>query len=466
MDNEGKILKKIMISDAMKNVTKICSGNIMGQIISVISLPIITRIYGAEIMGIWATIYALASIVITYCDLGLTQTLMICDEDEVPEIYSFIQTISIIICLISSIVFFVFYLLNDNFIYAITVALFVFLYSFTLRQVQCCYTWLNRNKEYDILMKNPLVNYGSVAIVSILLGVLGFIKYGYFIGITVGQIATLIHMKKFISEGIYSFKLKSGRKIIKKYINFIKFQMPSGITVSLRQQLPNLLIGNLYGNTILGYFSISQKILSVPVTFIGQALGKVFYQKCAEIKKSGKDIGHFLYKNISRAMLFGSIPMLLFAAFGDAATVFFFGSEYSVGGVICRIIVFRSFFTFLSSATQGCDIVIEKQQYTLINSSLQTLFASFGVIISYYLYNNIYICAIFMTISFIICEITYYAKLFSALRYPFQKYIIHVIIFLCLIFAFSCLLRWLFINLTLLTKWDILEWCKTFLVFP
>ena len=56
MGKKVSMQKKLKISPALRNVVKISGGTILGQAISIVTLPIITRMYGAEIMGIWATI--------------------------------------------------------------------------------------------------------------------------------------------------------------------------------------------------------------------------------------------------------------------------------------------------------------------------------------------------------------------------------------------------------------------------
>lgn len=43
---------KLFKSKNLQNVMKISGGTILGQLISIVSLPIITRMYGAEVMGI------------------------------------------------------------------------------------------------------------------------------------------------------------------------------------------------------------------------------------------------------------------------------------------------------------------------------------------------------------------------------------------------------------------------------
>ena len=71
------IIEKLKLTNNKKSVAKISTGTIAGQIISVITLPIITRIYGAEILGLWALMNSITLIINSFSDLGLTNSLMI-----------------------------------------------------------------------------------------------------------------------------------------------------------------------------------------------------------------------------------------------------------------------------------------------------------------------------------------------------------------------------------------------------
>lgn len=458
-------MKKIQLSNRMRNVAKISSGTALGQIISIVTLPVLTRIYGAEVMGIWATIYAVASIVITFSDLGLSQALMIGEEDEVESIYRFVSSVSLVISIISAVAVSGYKIIfaQMDFKEGVIFGAFIFVYGFALRQVQTCYTWLNREQKYSVLMKNPIINFSTVAIIAIALGLVGFKEYGYYIGMTMGQVLTLFHMKRFLPRKMFSFDICNGKQIMHKYNEFIKFQMPTQITVQVRQQIPNLLIGALFGNTMLGYFSISQKLLSIPVTFIGQSLGKVFYQTLAEMRRKGQNLAEFVYRNLWRAMKIAFIPMVLLAAYGDAAIVMFFGDEYVVGGIICRIIVFRSFFTFVSTATQGLDIVINRQKLAMMTCIYQTVLASLSVILSYYITGNVYVCALLMTISFIVIQVWYFCKMFSVMNYSIIKYLKSITISVVGILICSLIMRHLFIFVADIVPWDFLKWLSGFL---
>ena len=430
------------ISESLKNVTKISGGTAIGQVISIVTLPFITRIYGAEVIGIWTVVTSCSNIVTNICDLGLSNSLMICKDEKISKLYSIVTKLSFAISIICGAVICLYYILvNSNVTYAFTVGVFSALYAFLLRWVNISATILNRNKEYNILMFNSILRFSVVAIVSIVLGIAGFKSFGYYVANVLGQLITVWHMMRCLPKFVVHNRFEEYVKIIKQNVNFIRYQMPASITVTLRTDLPNLLISGLFGNEILGYFSISQKLLTIPTTFLGQSLGKVFYQKLAEMKRKGQDIGKFVEKNINRGMIIALIPMTLLAAFGDVAVVLYFGSEYVIGGVICRIIVYRSLFNFISSATQGLDIVLDKQQYVLYTCLSQTILAILSVLCGFYLFNDIYITSILLVITFIVVQIIYFYKMYNVMELNSLRYVRNALLIIIVMFLVSSILR-------------------------
>ena len=457
---------KINLSGRMKNVAKISSGSVMGQIISIVTLPVITRIYGADIIGGWTAIYAISSILVYLCDLGLSQAIMVEEDEKIERLYQIITTVSLVLSIVSMVPVFLYYrfAMHQSMSEAVINGLFVVVYTFTFRQAQTCYTWLNREKQYNILMKNPVINYSAAAAVSVVLGVAGMKQYGYYIGTTLGQVITLIHMKRRLPKRMFCFSWNETRAAAVEHAEFVKYQMPAQITAQLRHQLPNLLIGSLFGETMLGYFSISQKLISIPINFIGQALGKVFYQTLAELKRTGRDVAAFVERNMTRSMKILFVPMILFAAFGDAAIVMFFGAEYAIGGTISRIMVFRGCFTFISTALTGIDIVLQKQKYSMLTCVFQTIFASLGVIVTYYSTQNIYVCTFVIVAVFIVAQMWYFGRMYRFLNLEQKRYYKNMSLLLAAILICSYILRWGFCGAAELTGWSFLLWLKGFMV--
>ena len=76
------IIKNNKTSPIYSNLTKIFTGTAIGQGLSVLFLPIATRLYGAEYYGDLALFVAMSSIILSFLGFGLSSAIMTADSDE------------------------------------------------------------------------------------------------------------------------------------------------------------------------------------------------------------------------------------------------------------------------------------------------------------------------------------------------------------------------------------------------
>lgn len=444
----NKFIEKIKSSESIKNVSKITSGTMLGQIISFIVVPIYTRLYGASIMGTWTLFTSIANIIVVFSDLGMKNAIMVEEKDEdTVELYTVITTITLVISLISSLAILGFYTAfpdRGDGLPAWLIALFVLVLAITTQQTQTCYTWLNKKSEYSILMKNPVVNNLSAAIIIIVLGLLGYIRYGYYIGTMLGQIITLVHMRVRLPKQFITFDPKSYIKVFKKQKHFIMYQLPASAVAQIKNQMPTFLIKGFFGSEMLGYYSISLKYLTLPINLLALSIGRVYYQTTSKMRREGeslRSIGLYSLKNITRAMKVAYLPMIGIIGFGDLACVILFGNDFLVAGNIMRIIAFNCFFLFIATATNGLAIVIDKQKYILWCGIIQLIGYLVGIPFGYYVFNSIYVSCLTMTITFILAQVIYFSAMFKFTDVDWKKYVLGVIRSISIILAISFVIR-------------------------
>lgn len=448
------MLKKIInnLSDNKKNVAKISTGTLTGQIISMITLPIIARIYGAEVIGIWALILSISTLGSSFSDLGLTNSIMIEDEENVEITYTVITTIVTFISIILSIIITIIFSKYVRTIRFSNIFLFflIALVVFTTKQIDICYTWLNRKGDYNILMKNPIIHHSIGGISSIILGLIGFKAYGYFLGQIIGLVITLMFMKNFVPQKVFTRELIHYKNTISRHKRFINYQMPSNILTSFKNQLPIFLLQGLWGTEIVGYYSMTIKLLQTPVNLLANSIGRVFFQITSAMKRDGKEIGNYVYRNLTRAMKISIIPIIIFVAFGDIFTVVFLGIEWKIAGYFFRILAIQYFFMFLMYTVRGLSITLERQNYAMYSSIFKIIGYFAGALIGKYLLDNVYLGMILMSIFFIIITITYFAALFKVMHIPRERYISNVLLSISGIIVISFVLRYTFNHLGLI----------------
>ena len=440
------IIKNLKMSSNKKNIAKISSGTILGQGISIITLPIITRLYGAEIIGVWALLTSFAMIINSISDLGLTNSIMIESEDSVEKNYKVTSTLSALISIVMSGLISVLYFMFFDVVEINEISFFFYLVmlSFALQQIQICYTWLNRNGNYNVLMKNPVLNSGIFGVLAILLGFIGFKTHGYFVAHIFGYIVTLMNMKRNLPPIMFTLNMKDIFFIAKKNQRFVLYQAPTNIISRFKGQLPTLLIRAFWNTEILGYYSITVKVLQIPGTLLAKAIGRVFFQMTSKMKREGKDIGYFVLINLMRSMKIAIIPMILLMAFGDVVAVVFLGSEWIIAGDFVRILALQYYFVFLMSTVQGLSITLDKQNYAMVSSLSQALGYILGALIGRYVFQSVYIALLLMSLFFIAIQLVYFCSLFKVMNVSIRKYITNVLISIFTIVTFSYAVRSLF----------------------
>lgn len=438
-----KLIKKFKFSKNKKNIAKITSGTMLGQIISLITLPILTRLYGAEIFGTWALITAIAMIIASYSDLGMSNLLMIESKKRLLKSYRVISTLSLLLSLISSLIISCFYNLFFENIQIPSYLFFIFLFftSFLSQQIQICYTWLNRVEEYNVLMKNPLINYSVYGIGGIIFGLLGFIQYGFFIAHLLGSIVTLINMKKKLPKGMLTFSFKEVYNYLKENRKFAFYQMPTNVSNNLKSQTPTILINFFWGIEILGYYSITVRILKMPVILIAKSIGRVFFQVISGMKRQGTNLGDYVIKNVIKAMKISIIPITCLVGFGDVITILFLGEEWEIAGDFVRILALQYFFLFLQNSMQGLAIVLDKQKYALIANATQIVGLIISILIGKYLFDSIYLALAIAAIVTILIQIIYFSSLFKVMNVSIFFYIKNIVISVSIILMSAIFLR-------------------------
>lgn len=437
-------IQTLMKSQMLRNVTKISSGTMLGQAISIVTLPIFTRLYGATVIGYWTLFTSVAVIVNAFSDLGLSNAIMMDDEGEQSEkLFSVITTISFIISLIVGVGYFAIKSVtpDPSGLHPLFYSIVLFVLIFTQQQVNVCYNWLNKKKQYNILMKNPIINNVSVAVIAIPLGLMGFTKYGYYIGLVLGQVFTLFHMRRYLPRIFFDFKFRDHFDVIRSHLTYVKFQMPTYLVAQVKNQAPVFFIRSFFGVEILGYYSVCMRVLNIPVNLLASSIGKVYYQTAAEMKKKGQEVGDFTFRNIKRAMYVAIAPMVVIMSFGDIVCTLFLGNDYVITGNLSRIIVFMTFFQFLMMATQGITIVLEKQHYALISGIVQIIGYVAGLSIGKYVFSSLYIAVALMTVVFCVIQIIYFSKLFKIAGVSVTLYLKHVFSTLGLIIVITAVIR-------------------------
>jgi len=370
-------------SEFSRNVLTLMTGTTVAQAIPIAVSPILTRIYTPEDFGVFALFIAITAIFGSVVSGKYELAIMIPKKDE-DAINIFVLG-CIITCLISLILLIIIVLFNDFFtmilnndeisswLYFIPLAV---LFSGLFNVLNY---FNNRKKYYYDLRNATIIKSMVLAIVQLSIGFLRTGATGLITGSIISNMFANIKLFKNITKDKILISKVSKKQMIelaKKYKNFPKYNLPSTLADAVVQQLPFLLIPKIFSLSISGYFSLSQKLISLPSSLIAKSISQVYYQKISEnINNNIKNI-NILISTIKKLILI-ALPISIFI-FLFASDLFriIFGESWILSGEIAKYLSLIFFITFIVSTLSITLVAYESLkklanwQYLYLISSL------------------------------------------------------------------------------------------------
>lgn len=357
------------MSNFITNVLKLISGSVTAQIVGILLIPIITRIYNPEDFGIFQIIMSISGILVIVSTFSYQFAIMLPKtEEDAANVTSLCAVLVTFISLLTGIV--VLFIPEDINIfntpgvskYLPLLPLIIFLNGIFFVQNY----WLSRKTRFGVIAGSRVSNTLTSKAFQI-----GFAKWsitplGLIGGFVAGYVFADIFMLKGIKKDIQVFKkvsIKRMKEVAIQYKKFPLFSSWSSIANTISPQVPAFLLAYFYSTSVVGHFSLANQVVNLPMGIVGSAIGQVFFQKVSEVKNGNgegdmKVIVEEVYKKLISIGLF---PMILLMILGEQIFTFAFGKEWSISGTYVRILVPWIFLVFLSAPISTLYNIFEKQ---------------------------------------------------------------------------------------------------------
>lgn len=375
------------------SVSILAAGSASGQALVILASPLITRLYAPDDFGILSVLIALIMLASVVSSLRYELAIPIADKDEeaiLLVVLSFIITgISTVLL---SIVFLIFTPWIEEIINIKGIGSYFWLIPIgnaCIGTYQILNYWAIRKKNFNTIARTKIVQGGATVFVQITCYVFGVL--GLLIGYIAGQSAGITSLGYPLFKDTHR-KLDSGKnlsnilKIGKRYKKFPLFSTWAGLLNTCGSQSPNLLFATLFSITEAGSFTLANRVLTLPLSLVGMAVGNTFFSEASEAHKKGNLAS--LSTQVS-TILFSTIfpPMILVSIFGGQVFPIIFGPNWERSGLIVQYLALMSIFQFCVSPIGQILAITENQRIGMI---LQGILLAFrlGAICIGYIANN------------------------------------------------------------------------------
>ena len=406
-------------STFLRSVSVLVSGQVIGQVIALISIPIISRLYTEKDFGEYAIFSSTARIILGIGALGLSSAIMAPrDQERSKEVFFtafFIEIVVFSLFLIIALIlapFFKFYTISVSYLVTIVLS---FIYMVLNGVSGLLSTYMNKLKQFRQLFWNSVITGISILFITIPLGYLGFGVLGFIIAGICGSLASNIQMIIKSNPFQKILSINEMLSVCKEFKDYIIYQFPSNWISTFTTQLPNQIFSNVYGNTALGGYSMSERALGYPILLIATPVGTIYFRHATQFVHEGRmnDLAAFTFSFILKILKIAFIPSVLFMVFSKQLFGFILGSNWQTAGLIASILTIQYVFKFCDKCIGYCMVVLNKQKenflISIIKLSLIAISLSIGVIFFEGIFNTILCLAIGSTIAqMIILSVDFY----------------------------------------------------------
>ena len=342
------MIKRLKLkSEFSRNVLTLMTGTSIAQAIPIAISPILTRIYTPEDFGILALFTALASVFAVIATLRYELAIIQPGQNEDAAA---LVVLSIIIGLGFSLLIllgvFIFntqiqQLLNNS---EIGVWLYLVPFSVLLTSLyQSLNYWNTRNKQYKKIAYSKVAKGFGASSAQVGLGV-ATITGGMILGYITGQVSALwVLLSKAFKHDKDDFRHVTKQRVWKNakiYKKFPKYSTLGAFADTASLQMPILILSKFYDMGTTGMFSLTFRVLHLPMTFMSASLSQVLFQKIAHLQHHSPQHIHRLIIKLFLILLAMMLPFVIFIGlFGEALFVFVFGEPWHEAGSLAAILV-------------------------------------------------------------------------------------------------------------------------------
>lgn len=389
------------------------SGSAVAQLITIVVAPITTRLFTPEELGIYTLI--VSAVNMFGMVLSLRYDMSIVYEDEERNVYPLIA-LSMIICFSTSLLISVGYWFYFTFVSDIDYPVFgscafIFLSCLVFGLINILSAYNNRLREYGVMTSANVYRTAFQNGLIVLTGLGKFGETGLLLAQTVGYCAGLKQQSKSLFKEIQTLravKTSDLRRVARKHSRQALLSAPASFANGFSFTIITYFVEYLYGVAAVGLYSVSLRVLGLPLNVIASNIARVFMKEASAKKvENGNYLG--IFKKTLLLLTGISIPIsLVLVLAAPPMFSFVFGPEWREAGVYVQLLTPMFMLRFIAAGLNSSTMISGRQGFDLVIQTglVIAVFASFAS--SALLHLDVSSMFLFLSLS---CSVIYFVSI-------------------------------------------------------
>jgi O-antigen/teichoic acid export membrane protein len=368
----GRRLRQM--SPGRRGLAAIIGGTAAGQMIALASSPLLTRLYSPGSFGTFSVVTAMALVLSSAAAFRYELAIPLPKDDR--DGYALVTLGLTSAAVTAAVGALVLGLLREPLAGVLGVDELT-RWSWVvapLASVMACFQVLNqlaiRQQRYASIARRNLVQSSSTVVIQLLGGLVGARAGGLILGIGLGQATGVVSLTA--GAGLATPAAREGRRrpvlraVAHRYRRFPQLLAPAGMLNALGISAPTLLIAAFYGGAAAGWFGLTQRVLALPVTLVGQAVAQVYLSELARSRRDLHGNARALFRSTSLHLAYaGAAGATVLVLAGPLLFSAVFGSSWTTSGEMARAMAAALAAQIVASPVSQTLIVLERNRTQL-----------------------------------------------------------------------------------------------------
>lgn len=359
------INKLLPQNDFARGVSVLVGGTTSAQALMVLASPLLTRLYSPEDFGLLAVYAGLLALFIVVASLRYELAIPLPKHDtEAVNVLILSLLIVLLMTGISGVIVLLAGQQIANSLDSPNLAKYFWLLpvGVLLSGVYKVFNyWAVRTKAFGSIATTRI----SQALATLAIQLLGYKLGGLalLVGQAGGQGVGSIRLAKntFNDRSFRRWTWKGVLQAAKRYRQFPIFSTWSALFNTAGTQLPPLMFAAFFSASAAGLYALAHRVLALPMSILGDAIGKVFFSNAAESYREGRLAP--LVKKVHSKLAYLAMPInILLVVAGPDLFALVFGDNWRLAGEFSRFMAPWLYVVFITSPLSTLFPLLEKEK--------------------------------------------------------------------------------------------------------
>jgi O-antigen/teichoic acid export membrane protein len=360
--------------EVFRHMLVLAAGSGAAKVISLVSTPIITRLYTPDQYGMYMLFVASIALLAPLASLRYSAALPLPKRER-----------SAVALLVASLALLCFSMILLGVLFgAFSEALFGLLSARALAPYwpllllaigsaglyEILTNWSMRRRAFRVMVKAEVSQAVLGGAMKIGLALAALQRIGLFLGHIVAQAMACLLLAlgawREVRRHLRRTTLRTAALVAARYSAFPKYRLPSQLLLNFGQQAPLLFVSAIYGAGTAGQLGLALVALALPLALVGQTTGQAYYAEIARIGKHDPQRIRQITRGVMvRLLALGLVPTLVLMLGGTWLFPLLFGTRWHDAGVFAGILSIYLLAQFVANPLSHALNVFDKQHIYL-----------------------------------------------------------------------------------------------------